>query len=291
MALDEGIQILPRSPSRHVKKATGSETFRKTAVASVEPRTTTAALERAYAGYAAEVRFSEVGLAAFLLRHDIDTGRSPLWFSGDEPVAIALLGLREEDAWIGAFGVASSFRGRGLSHGFFEEVMAEARTAGVSHIELEVLEENLAARAVYERAGFLATREIKVLERAGRATASAESALVPAHELATRIIEPPGTTWQNRIRTILRLENLLACVAGVPQRPDAFVFFARYDDRLVLYLADGQPGALGTLIDGIARPYERMLAHNIRRGSACDVALEAIGFETIHTGLVMERTL
>jgi GNAT superfamily N-acetyltransferase len=252
---------------------------------------TVAALERAYEGYPAEVRFSELGLAAFLSRHDIDAERSPLWFSGSEPAAIALLGFRGKNAWIGGFGVASSFRGRGLSHGFFEQVVTEARAAGASHVELEVLEQNAAARTVYERAGFLTTREVKYFERAGREFEAANGTLVAVSELAPRIAEPPGTAWQSRIRTILGMENPLACVAGDPQRPDAFAFFNRYDDAVVVYLADGKPDALGPLIEGIARPGERTIAANVRRGSACDIVLPTIGFNAIHTLLIMERPL
>jgi GNAT superfamily N-acetyltransferase len=257
----------------------------------VEPRTTVAALELAYEGYPAEIRFSEPALAAFLSRHDIDVERSPLWFDGSEPVSIALLGLHAENAWIGAFGIASRFRGRGLSHGFFDEVVTEARTAGASHVELEVLEQNSAARAVYARAGFLATREARYFERGGRAFELANGTVVAASELATCVAEPPGTPWQSKIRTILRLENPLACVIGNPQRADAFAFFGRYDDGVVVYLADGKPEALAALIDGIARAGERTVAANVRRDSAWDIVLQAIGFEATHTLLVMEREL
>jgi len=261
----------------------------------VEPRTTVAALERAYEGYPAEIHFDEAGLAAFLVRHDVDVARSPLWLDGNEPAAIALLGLRGNNAWIGAFGVASSFRGRGLSHGFFDEVVTEARAAGAGRVELEVLEQNATARTVYERAGFVTTREVRIFERPGRAFEVANGTFVAASRLATRIAEPPGTAWQSAIRTILRLENPLACVAGDPQRPDAFAFFGRYDDRydnrVVVYLADGKVDALGTLIDGIARAGERTIAANVLRGSACDVAVQAMAFAAVHTLLVMEREL
>lgn len=257
----------------------------------MEPRTTVAALERAYEGYPTEIHFSEAALAAFLSRHDIDVERSPLWFDGSEPVAIALLGLHEEKAWIGAFGIASRFRGRGLSHGFFDEAVTEARTAGASHIELEVLEQNAAARAVYERAGFVVTREARYFERAGRAFELANGTMVAASELATHIAEPPGTLWQSKIRTLLRLENPLACVMGNPQRPDAFAFFGRYDDGVVVYLAHGTQEALAALFDGIARVGERTVAANVRRDSACDIALQALGFDAVHTLLLMEREL
>jgi GNAT superfamily N-acetyltransferase len=237
------------------------------------------------------VRFSEPGLASFLSRHDVDLDRSSVWLSGREHVAVALLAIRERHAWVGAFGVAAGFRGRGLSHGFFSEVVAQAREAGATHVELEVLEQKLAARAVYARAGFEKIRELRSFERAGRATGDRSSADEFSPELANRVTEPPGTTWQNRFATIVQIEGLLACVAGDPERPDAFAFFGRREDEAMVYLANGEPHALEVLIEGILQGSERVVAHNVPRGSACEMALEAADFTAVHTQFALARPL
>ena len=54
--------------------------------------------------------------------------------------------------------VLEGHRGRGLGRGLLEAVEAEARRRGAVRITLEVLENNRAARAAYERFGFVEYR-------------------------------------------------------------------------------------------------------------------------------------
>ncbi len=187
--------------------------------------------------------------------------------------------------------MAATFRGQGLSHGFFSEVVAQAREGGATHVELEVLEQNLAARAVYAGAGFEKTRELRSFERAGRATGDRSSALEFSPELANRVTEPPGTTWQNSLASIGQIDGLLACVAGDPERPDAFALFGRRDDEAIVYLANGEPHALEVLIEDILQGSERVVAHNVPRGSACEKAFEAARFTPVHTQFALARQL
>jgi L-amino acid N-acyltransferase YncA len=53
--------------------------------------------------------------------------------------------------------LAASWRGRGLGKALLERMIAEARTAGIRAIELEVFPHNERARRLYERAGFRQT--------------------------------------------------------------------------------------------------------------------------------------
>lgn len=52
------------------------------------------------------------------------------------------------------FVVAPAFRGRGVARALLERLALEARARGCCKITLEVLENNVRARRIYERAGF-----------------------------------------------------------------------------------------------------------------------------------------
>src|SRR4051812_28928051 len=55
-------------------------------------------------------------LAARVRMENLDLQRSLVILLGEQPVGVALLGLRGERAWCGGFGVMLPFRGRGLAH-------------------------------------------------------------------------------------------------------------------------------------------------------------------------------
>ncbi len=133
----------------------------------------------AYDGYFVPMRRTAEDLRAHVRVGSIDLRRSIVWLEDDRPVALSLLGVRpagtpaaavSSDAdgaagsrgWVGGFGVAPSHRGRGLAGPLIEEQLVVARSTGVRHVVLEVLEQNW-ARRVYERAGFAITRRLLVL--------------------------------------------------------------------------------------------------------------------------------
>jgi hypothetical protein len=93
--------------------------------------------------------------------------------------------LSGERAWIGGFGIAPSHRGRGLAVGLMREQLDVARESGVRRAHLEVLTQNWAARS-YERAGFVTTRRLSVLQ------GTLGGAIPPVAELA-------GAAWLDTV--------------------------------------------------------------------------------------------
>jgi GNAT superfamily N-acetyltransferase len=79
---------------------------------------------------------------------------------GAGPDGIAVLRLRPSifeagpTAYLEELYVAPAMRGRGLGRALLEATMAEARRAGAARIELGTEEGDVAARALYESAGF-----------------------------------------------------------------------------------------------------------------------------------------
>ncbi|WP_323096815.1 GNAT family N-acetyltransferase [Intrasporangium sp. YIM S08009] len=135
------------------------------------------AWNRAYDGYLVDVSRDAPALADHVAAGSVDLERSLVALDGDQPVGLALLGVRPatdttqatdagdagERAWVGGFGLAPSHRGRGLAVHLAEALLDVARGSGVSHVRLEVLTPNVAARRTYERVGFRIARRLLVL--------------------------------------------------------------------------------------------------------------------------------
>ena len=83
-----------------------------------------------------------------------------LAYAGDEAVGIATCFVGFSTFYarplvnIHDLGVVPSFRGRGIGRALLAAVEAKARELGCCKVTLEVLSDNVRARAIYERAGF-----------------------------------------------------------------------------------------------------------------------------------------
>ena len=87
-------------------------------------------------------------------------GEAAIVLAGDGPDGLAVLRFRSAifteglDAYLEEFYVAPNRRGRGLGSALLQAAMELARDEGARRIELGTNEDDTAARAVYERAGF-----------------------------------------------------------------------------------------------------------------------------------------
>lgn len=115
-----------------------------------------------YADYFVPMTRDADQLRSHLETGSVDASLSRLWFAGEEPVGLSLLGVRGERGWVGGFGVIPSHRGAGLATRMIRDQLDVAAAAGLARVGLEVLADN-PARHLYERAGFTTTRLLHVL--------------------------------------------------------------------------------------------------------------------------------
>ncbi|MBC5815777.1 MAG: GNAT family N-acetyltransferase, partial [Candidatus Eremiobacteraeota bacterium] len=160
--------------------------------------------------------FADAATAMYLRVHDIVPEASPIWLKDGEPVAIGALGVRGKRGWVGAFGIAPEYRGKGLAQAMFCELVRLARLQGVKEITLEVLEENVRARAIYERAGFKVTRKLFSLECESIRGSNEDAQIAPVAEfIGAKIEGEPAPCWQRESRSIeLRSPQLAAVQSG-----------------------------------------------------------------------------
>lgn len=183
----------------------------------------------AFQGYALPVNESAVRLARLIRMQGLDLANSVVIRCNSQAVGISFLGLRNTRAWISAFGIVPSHRGRGLGRALMEKLIEQARGAGAQDVRLEVLVGNLAARRVYSQCGFQNERELVTLER------SPWTAMPPRN--ATVFVEQVDV--QTAVRLAVELEQTPAC-------------WQREAPSLITGSANGEIVKLGSRAIGVA---------------------------------------
>jgi ribosomal protein S18 acetylase RimI-like enzyme len=90
----------------------------------------------------------------------LESGEVTVLFAGDGPDGFAQLRFRPSlytgalDAYLEELYVVPDLRGQGLGRALLEAAMDYARQRGAAHIDLGTSEDDVAARALYESAGF-----------------------------------------------------------------------------------------------------------------------------------------
>jgi ribosomal protein S18 acetylase RimI-like enzyme len=93
-------------------------------------------------------------------RELIEAGELIVLLAGEGPDGFCQLRLKRShytgrpDALIEELYVVPELRGHGAGRALFEATLDAARAAGVTHVELTTGEDDTAARALYESAGF-----------------------------------------------------------------------------------------------------------------------------------------
>jgi GNAT superfamily N-acetyltransferase len=185
-------------------------------------------------------------------RNGIDLARSPRWLVDGALGGMALLAFRGERAWVGAFGVVPALRGRGYARRFVADTLALAAEGGAASLELEVLERNAAAIALYERGGFAAVGELIVWKRAplsfdtaatgGGARWGDSPRWYDAEEI-TRIARRPSTCWQREPPGIAAASPIEAILVG-----GAYAFLRRSAARTSVLDAGARDAAAATAL-------------------------------------------
>jgi GNAT superfamily N-acetyltransferase len=123
----------------------------------------------AYHGYPVPVMFDEPAFGRHLRRNDVDLDVSRVAIT-DSPAGFALIARRGRTAWVAGMGTVPAARRSGLGDRTLTAALQAAELTGTTTVWLEVLEQNHAARALYEKLGFAASRRLLVCTLDGPST-------------------------------------------------------------------------------------------------------------------------
>lgn len=98
-------------------------------------------------------------LAAHLSRL-VDSGDTRVWLIGDPALGHGIVRLRlqttvpEPEAYLAELYVAPEHRGRGLGSVLLQAIIDDAKAQGATYLDLNTSEDDVSARALYEKFGF-----------------------------------------------------------------------------------------------------------------------------------------
>jgi hypothetical protein len=163
------------------------------------------------------------------------------------------------------------------------DVLRIAREERAASVELEVLENNPAAIALYERGGFEQIDELIVWRRewlsVPRANAEGTVSTTPGDAASvTALARSPATCWQREPRSVAAGAPFTALTIGDDPRPGAYAFVRVAGPRGDTVLDAGArdvaaAGALLSLIDGQFGAHDLMLPNEPSSGPLNDALL------------------
>jgi ribosomal protein S18 acetylase RimI-like enzyme len=208
----------------------------------------------AYEGYPVPMHVDAGAMAFMLEAMDLAPERSRVARRAGAPVGVAMLGVRGTRGWVGGMGVVATARRGGVGRRLMQALIEQARAAGVRDLFLEVLEQNVSARALYEELGFRAIRRLEVWTWTGEPAAGGERAEACDPREARRRIASARTSpepWQRADETVDRLDVSTPALRAVTARGGDAVYRVTNGRASVLQMfADGGPSA-GALLDTI----------------------------------------
>jgi ribosomal protein S18 acetylase RimI-like enzyme len=158
----------------------------------------------AYEGYLLPFQVDEAALAMMEKVFDLDPDASRIALHEGETVGLGNLGVRGEDAWIGGVGVVPAARRSGVGEALMRALHDQARERGVRRVWLEVIVENEAAFALYEKLGYRTVRDVEVWSLPEAEEGDSPLPGVPAVQARARIRELRSgrEPWQRADRTV-----------------------------------------------------------------------------------------
>lgn len=227
-----------------------------------------------YEGYLVPFAVDESAVRFLTEAYDLDRGASRVALRDGEPVGLANLGLRGEDAWIGGVGVVPRERGRGTGRRLMEAVQHEARDRGVDRVWLEVIVENAPAISLYERLGYERVRELEVWSLAGADGDEAEVDEVSAAEAHAWIRgrRSERDPWQRDDASLAKV----AAPRGLRVDGAAAVVHVAGGRVSIVQLA-GRAAALRKLLTGARSLAEALSVLNLPAGHPAGEALAGLG--------------
>jgi ribosomal protein S18 acetylase RimI-like enzyme len=221
-----------------------------------------AALNRVFERYLVPINFSSEQLHLHITYNDVDAGASPIWYDDAGTVlAAALLAIRGKRGWIGGFGVAPEYRGRGYASELLKTLEDTARERGLESIQMEVLADNVPAIQAYRKAGYEIVRTLHSFERTFENAEKPSGFVNASPEEFIAAPDPVTPCWQ-RERATLRNG---AVSTAITDARDSYALY-RYNAQAAQVLKLNVPSAasLDALAQAIAsgREFQSILILN-----------------------------
>lgn len=166
------------------------------------------AFRRSYEGYVIPIRLTAQQMETRFAAEDLSMAQSGIGYVDGELAGIGLVARRGRAARLAAFGVAPSFRGKGLASAMLERIVNANAAHGDGTMELEVFEHNTPAVKLYERFGFTRKDRLMGFEKPSQSSAAGRDLQFSTPEAFAERIAAEGELdlpWQLQPETLARL--------------------------------------------------------------------------------------
>ena len=196
-----------------------------------------AAFVEAFSDYSVPMAMTPEAMRSIIARRGVDFGASIGAFDGQRMVGFTINGIDGDRGYDSGTGVVPSHRRTGLGRQIMDTSIAVLRARGIRNYQLEVLDGNRNAIALYGALGFRETRALQCWTYSSAAeTVMRESPDVDLETLASWCDVAPS--WQNSVASIRRaiephmiLGNSDAAIILYPQSGDVPLFAVRPTHR------------------------------------------------------------
>jgi ribosomal protein S18 acetylase RimI-like enzyme len=115
--------------------------------------------------YMVPMPMNEARLADYIATYDVDLAHSLVAMQDGEMLGVAMLGLREDRAWLTRLGVIPNTRRTGVGSALCEGLLERAEDLGIRFQMLEVIKNNVPAHTLFLKLGFYEVGELLILRR------------------------------------------------------------------------------------------------------------------------------
>ena len=151
-------------------------------------------------------------LAEYISVYDVDLEHSLVAVQGDDLRGVAMLGVREDRAWITRLGVIPTTRRTGVGEALMAGLLEQAERLNIQFDMLEVIKNNTPAHTLFHKLGFYEVGELLVLRRSPVSPDDpvvADARRLERHEALTLVGLDRGTQpWTNQSESLFTAQEV-----------------------------------------------------------------------------------
>lgn len=189
-------------------------------------------------------------LREYVENYDIQLEHSLVANYQSIPFGLAMLGVRADRTWVTRLGITSNGRRQGVGFALMQALIQRSQRLGADEMVLEVIDNNMPARHLFERLGFKQLRELRVIRRPPAVIH--EATLIPGKikafgfDKAMDLLQTRTdiTTWLTDTISMANTGNLSALVGEMPDGSSGWVVYQNtllQLSRLVVETEQGDP--------------------------------------------------
>jgi len=272
-------------------------------VSEVDFHAFTSAFNQAYSDYYVPISMTVPSFRALIERDDLDLEASVAALDGQQIVGTGLLGIRDQLGWIGGMGVLPERRRQGIGRQMMHYLLDQGRKRGLTRIDLEVIEANVGAHALYRDLGFVERQYLLILDRKPGHVAN-HLPTYTIEEQAPEVLlqyyasfHPSPNCWQRGLRSLQALVSHIDGWAAI-KNGEVLGYALGWADDLNVRLLDfathpEHPSAATALLAHLHRQHPNAYgsSYNIAEDDPVLTAYKALGYHISFRQIEMQLNL